>query len=354
MQQSPKSPSGPEPTPIALVGNKVYEPSETDLFVGWQESQRFAVKEPTFRWKKAKLSFELWEQIVCFLRWSQRKFNSETLVTLFYNTIEDRWAAEVFPQETAGMTVKSLENHPLYAELRRKYGRDWVQAGSVHHHCNTSAFQSGTDSKDEENRDGVHITVGKVTDDLVDIHIRVSFNGALYATSIANWIETPSWLEAIPEYYALDENEEFLRPDYVDFPDDWRTRIFRPHETGSSEQKKLPNHHQGKANTFRKHGGNPQRVLGPLESEIDGASLVGPGSTTKPGIDPTVLTICGEIASDLGVDFKDIHYYISLTEEQIKNEEDPQELHLAQYIRGRFLHANMSPLYVEAMLDRIV
>ena len=44
--------------------------------------------------------------------------------------------------------------------------------GTVHHHCSTSAFQSGTDEADETNREGFHFTIGNLDKEDIDIHFR--------------------------------------------------------------------------------------------------------------------------------------------------------------------------------------
>jgi len=44
----------------------------------------------------------------------------------------------------------------------------------VHHHCSTSAFQSGTDEADEVDREGIHFTVGNLNTDEFDLHCRIT------------------------------------------------------------------------------------------------------------------------------------------------------------------------------------
>jgi hypothetical protein len=46
--------------------------------------------------------------------------------------------------------------------------------GTVHHHCNANAFQSGTDHGNEATIVGIHLTVGKLSEPTLDIHSRLS------------------------------------------------------------------------------------------------------------------------------------------------------------------------------------
>jgi hypothetical protein len=242
---TPISPLPPEPQ-IAVFNDAVYVRESNDFWDGWQKTNAPVSKKPTFTWKRSLIPFDLWEQCLSFMRWTQEEFKSESLILFFYHTEEDRWAAAVFPQTTMGMTVSLDHDDPAYAQIRAEYGNGWIQAGTLHHHCTSAAFQSGTDKTDEENRDGVHITVGKVLDEEVDSHVRVSFGGVEYASSLDAWIEAPDWLNALPLYL---QTEEFvsslnLRPTDCDFPEEWQTlvkkRVTPPFNQGHWKQNYTP------------------------------------------------------------------------------------------------------------------
>lgn len=47
----------------------------------------------------------------------------------------------------------------------------YVQYGDVHSHCSMAAYTSGTDSHDEKYKDGIHIIIGKIDDELLDVHV---------------------------------------------------------------------------------------------------------------------------------------------------------------------------------------
>ena len=153
--------------------NKVYEVNDNKLFTTYSELE---VPEHNITpvWKGAKIPLIMWHNIVKFCKHSYNELKSETLIYLFYDEdAEQPWSWWVPPQSTAGMTVKSDPDHPDYAKQRAKYPD--TMFGTVHHHCATSAFQSGTDEADETQREGLHFTIGNLNkDNDFDVHFRMT------------------------------------------------------------------------------------------------------------------------------------------------------------------------------------
>lgn len=213
---------------LLLHEKKLYERMETDLFSGWTPA-KIEVKEgrPNFTWKGAKIPWALWAEVVSFLRWTQEKFKEEALVTFFYHPDDRKWGAWAFPQEPNGMTVRLLPEHPLYKEDRQRFGRGWIQFGSIHHHCTAKAFQSGTDSKDECDRDGVHFTIGELDKDMVDIHCRQVTDGIMSECHPFSWVEAPPYLTHCPRSLIVSFTLQAMRAvKEEDYPDEWENRIF--------------------------------------------------------------------------------------------------------------------------------
>ena len=153
--------------------NKVYQVNDNKLFTTYDEVE-VPEQEVTPIWKGAKIPLVMWQTIVKFCKHSYDELKSETLIYLFYDeTAEQPWSWWVPPQTTAGMTVKSDPDHVDYAEQRAKFPD--TMFGTVHHHCSTSAFQSGTDEADETQREGLHFTVGNLNkDNDFDVHFRMT------------------------------------------------------------------------------------------------------------------------------------------------------------------------------------
>ena len=156
-----------------ISDNKLYKKLDFPLFTTYQELSAVEHKDLVPVFKGKHIPRQMWKKILSFMKQSYDKFNSETLVFLFYDESKDQpWSWWVPPQETLGMTVKSLPDDPKYAEQRAHFPD--TMFGTVHHHCSTSAFQSGTDEADEVNREGIHFTVGNLNTDEFDLHCRIT------------------------------------------------------------------------------------------------------------------------------------------------------------------------------------
>lgn len=201
---------------------------ENDYFTGTVPVE-VEKSEPYMNWNgKAKISMETWQQILSFFHWSYEEHGSEVQVRLFYHEETDEWSAWAFPQSygSAGMTTKEISGDE-FNDQRALLG-NCVCAGSVHHHCSTSAFQSGTDEKDEENQDGLHITVGHMDRPKYDLHSRVSFDKEMYECDLDSWFEYPEeWNDLLDDEiipYALEKKLCQPAKD-VPFPDKWKENV---------------------------------------------------------------------------------------------------------------------------------
>jgi len=225
---------------LIFHADNFYRRVENDLYSGWEKDPKLTIakKKPAFKWKGSKIPFALWSQVVAFMRWTQKQFKSEAHVTFFYKPATREWAVWPFPQEGIGMTVRLLPDHPLYKEDRKRFGAGWIQAGSLHHHCNMGAFASGVDNDDESNRDGVHFTLGKMEEAQLDIHVRMVFDGITYETHPLDWIDTAEFLANVPQYLRYWMQVESIRSiNETNFPEEWKSRVI--------ERKAVTHHYAG-------------------------------------------------------------------------------------------------------------
>ena len=130
---------------------------------------------PEMRWTGAKIPLSVWQQIAGFFQWSYAETKSETQARILFNPATLEYKAWAFPQKYGtGMTAQELSDEPSYAEqLNEQMAGGFITFGTVHHHCSAGAFQSGTDSEDE-NEMGIHVTLGNIGSDKHSIHGRVS------------------------------------------------------------------------------------------------------------------------------------------------------------------------------------
>lgn len=174
---------------MVIHENKVYEQVTTDLFTVFKEVDTPLTPdiEPEFHGKPIPMS--MWHDIMHCMKQTQDKFNSEALVFLFYDTNNtEPWSWWLPPQQTNGMTVKSLPDDPEYKKQRAMYPD--LMLGTVHHHCTSSAFQSGTDEADEVNREGLHFTIGHLDKPKFDVHFRMSLGGQCIEMDAHTYIES--------------------------------------------------------------------------------------------------------------------------------------------------------------------
>ena len=130
--------------------------------------------EPLLRLRSGKMSLVLWRTIASFFRKITNDEKAEAQVRLFYNEETKVWKAHAFPQEKdTGMTTKELCDHEDFqTQMNEMLADGSHQWGTIHSHCNTGAFQSATDSTDEQSSPGIHITMGKINDAKIDLHSR--------------------------------------------------------------------------------------------------------------------------------------------------------------------------------------
>jgi hypothetical protein len=108
---------------------------------------------------------------------------------LYYNPDTSEWKVIVNDQEGVGLHTEEIETQVVE--------EPWCHFGSIHHHCNATAFQSGTDLADEYDSPGFHVTVGNLDEKLVSIHARFVYN------DLSCEVENLSEFFDVNEEYAL-------------------------------------------------------------------------------------------------------------------------------------------------------
>lgn len=188
-----------------IKDNKVYEVVDNKLFTTFKRCNVPVIKEVEPIWKGEPIPFQMWQDIVDWCVISYEEFKSETLVFLYYDldTKGSAWSFWIPPQITNGMTVKSDPDSEFFAKERKNFPD--TMFGTVHHHCSSSAFQSGTDHSDELDREGLHFTVGHCNqpDDL-DLHLRLTIGDSHGDTNPDDVIQADPKLQSA--YESLSSN----------------------------------------------------------------------------------------------------------------------------------------------------
>ncbi len=108
---------------------------------------------PSVKLKIEKIPEKEFNRVIAFFRHVYDKHDSEAVVLIYYNFKTGEYLFDAPEQEVAPATL-SYKNAKHYKGFR--------MIGSMHSHCEMSAFHSSTDNEDEFAFDGLHITVGKI------------------------------------------------------------------------------------------------------------------------------------------------------------------------------------------------
>ncbi|MGZ4961685.1 MAG: hypothetical protein ACXWC8_03930 [Limisphaerales bacterium] len=191
---------------------------------------------------KGKLQFtgpkferNMWHEVLSFFRWTYQEMRSESQVRLYVNTKLGRWGAWAFPQAArTGMTAEELDVTETpeqaverFASWGSEPSADWLYFCTVHHHCSAGAFQSGTDERNEENQDGLHITVGKMDSDRHDLHARFYLDGNCFDPDLSLfWPIERELADRLPDH-VLDSVARFQMCEKVEvqFLNAWRKNV---------------------------------------------------------------------------------------------------------------------------------
>jgi hypothetical protein len=213
---------------LILHKDTVYETVESQYYTGHQPV-KIVKGEPTLSWKGGKIPMDEWSKILSFFKWSYDETKSETQVRLLYSPDENKWVAWAFPQEHGtGMTTKEIDGE--MKDKQREQFSGYIVNGTVHHHCSSPAFQSGTDKSDEESQDGLHITIGNLASAMYDLHSRVCRSDVMYSCSLKEWFEFPDeWNGILPSRFINHAVGEVLvtPPESPEFPEEWKDNLIK-------------------------------------------------------------------------------------------------------------------------------
>lgn len=217
-------------TAFAENGKLYFLDTSGNLFSVFREAVNFKIIEaPVKRWafKGSKMPFDVWRSVMGFLRWSQKAHESEAMLIFFYNKENGSWGAACFPQKTMGMSVKLDTEDPEYAAVRAEFGKGWAQFGSIHHHCSSAAFQSGTDKDDEDKKDGLHITIGNIDEAEASFHARFVYKGTTHEAGLQEWIEPPDFFKELPKSLQTNDNlnKILCSVEGAEPPETWQKRV---------------------------------------------------------------------------------------------------------------------------------
>jgi hypothetical protein len=183
---------------IVLGGLPVIE-AVTRMGEGWDGDGLLPWGGPSLRLGFAeKIPQIVLQQAVSFFRAVFDRFQTEAIVLLWYAPGApegQRWQI-MAPEQTVDPA------HCHYDDPGAAPS-GWYCAGTIHSHGGMGSFHSGVDDHDEDHRDGIHITVGRVNS-LVEFAVSVMVNGERFKLELADVVAgvqptafPAEWLERV-------------------------------------------------------------------------------------------------------------------------------------------------------------
>jgi hypothetical protein len=148
-----------------------------------------------FNWEGAKVPKEIISSAHDFFRriFAKHHAEAEVLITMHNDTRAFRLFVPYQRVNHSG--VKSIYE-PSHID------RNYTVVGTIHSHCDFTAFHSGTDSGDASDMDGVHFTIGHVDTDKPEIVGMVAMNGKEFHYTKPEDIAEIEWgTKTAPEWW---------------------------------------------------------------------------------------------------------------------------------------------------------
>jgi len=200
----------------------------------WKGYVRAAVQPkqvtPHLRWNGKRIPILLMHQAVAWFRAVNKSSKAECQLRLFYH-VEHGWAFDALPQSGAGLSTKEISDDPRHGKIISDYAaRGYESCGTIHSHCNISAFQSGTDSADEmQQASGPHFTIGKLEEKNPDWHCRIVFRRVQYEAAAEDFVDIgPNWSVPDESIVPVIARHLLLNPPDVEYPKHWDDMIVKP------------------------------------------------------------------------------------------------------------------------------
>lgn len=258
---------------LIIHGGKVMSHYDTPLWAGHMVADIPApASPPTLKWKGAPIPRSRFSQMIGFFRYANERWDSEAQLRMAYNPQSHEWRLICCPQRVGtGMTSNEIhcttkKEKALLAKATQILSEGFISFGSTHSHCTASAFQSSVDRDDELKNVGLHITLGHITSNHIDVHGRVTFRGVQYPVSWSQWVE--GWPETVPDridkFSLVPEDALQFPPEWLEFCVDNRVTTRRASVRASSRgtgrtawswsdrnpnaqsRRQLPEHYQGR------------------------------------------------------------------------------------------------------------
>lgn len=242
---------------FSKIGDIIRSEKELDSVLKATFDYKVSETKSTLNYTGPQMAPEVWYQATSFLQWVFETTHSEGQVRFFLNPVKKEWVCWAFPQEAkTGMTAKEL-NTPERDKQRLALpdSEHLIFFGTVHSHCNCSAFQSGTDSHGtnnndgEKDQDGLHITIGKMGEKIYDFHARFYVSKVEFSPKLDLFWDVGETIRQMVPANLLDQVARFqmCQKVAVAFPEQWKQNLIeiKPTYTVSNDDWRTRGYYQG-------------------------------------------------------------------------------------------------------------
>jgi len=144
---------------------------------------------------------------IAFFKEVYKQYFAEAIVLLFYDEKLKTYKIVAPPQKVTasacdynkGMSIEGMQ-----------------MIGTIHSHAAMSAFHSGTDDKDEQHFDGLHITIGNLNKENVSITASIVANGHRFVVEPEEYIERLKVVEEQEVYSPLTRTYQYISGQLVE------------------------------------------------------------------------------------------------------------------------------------------
>lgn len=154
-----------------------------------EEIPHLAVAPTQANFNLPKIPATIIGQALLFFREVFIEHKTESYLTLLYSKKLGQYRLWCPKQEVSYSSVSYDRTDSVPVEERNYMGSDgpgWQSVGTIHSHCDFSAFHSGTDEFDESTFDGIHITLGHVNRNDFSIVASIAINDNRFPKAISD------------------------------------------------------------------------------------------------------------------------------------------------------------------------
>jgi len=145
---------------------------------------------------------KMFSQVLYFFIAVLKEYKGEANVIIHYNQTTGNYKFEI-PEQKVAPAGTAYESEVSY--------KNFVRLGTIHSHCNFSAFHSPTDKGDEATWDGLHITIGDIFKPAFSCTASIVANGTRFVVNPTDYVEGLELTEVEtitnPQYAAYLERE---------------------------------------------------------------------------------------------------------------------------------------------------